>query len=91
MNSIKTLVILHRPIYPPLYKYSKLILDTYIALSKLGVDTYILSINPRSNRIIEIDNVIYREISKPKFVFMKLSTTRLLLRISGNELFSCIY
>lgn len=87
MNSIKTLVVLHRPIYPPLYGYSKLILDTYIALSKLGVDTYILSINPRSNRIIKIDNVIYREISEPKFVFMKLSTTRLLLRISGNELF----
>lgn len=86
MNSYKILVITHRPLYPPLYGYSKLVLDTYIALSKLGVSIYILSITPRNKYLFKLNSVIYREIPEHRLVFTKLLSTRLLLRISRGEL-----
>lgn len=84
---MNVLVLVHRPLYPPVYGYSRVIVDTYSALAEEGHSVYIISIIPKK-RIgrKDLNGVYYVELNEPIPVFVRLATTRILLRISRGEL-----
>ncbi|MET1159997.1 MAG: glycosyltransferase family 4 protein [Thermoprotei archaeon] len=86
---MRILVLTHRPVYPPLSGYSKVIIDTYRSIAEEN-RVMIITITPRRKtvRITNIDGVRYVEVPEPKQVFAKLLFTRAVLRISNGELIS---
>ena len=81
------LVLTHRPLYPPVYGYSRVITDTYSAIVSQGHRVCAVSIVPKRRVGKENFNEInYVELNEPLDVFTKLAITRALLRISRGEL-----
>ena len=81
------LVLTHRPLYPPVYGYSRVITDTYSAIVSQGHRVCVVSIVPKRRVGKENFNEInYVELNEPLDVFTKLAITRALLRISRGEL-----
>ncbi len=77
----------HRPLYPPVYGYSRVITDTYSAIVSQGHRVCVVSIVPKRRVGKENFNEInYVELNEPLDVFTKLAITRALLRISRGEL-----
>lgn len=77
----------HRPLYPPVYGYSRVIVDTYTVLASRGCRVCIVSVTARGRRHYRLaDKVDYVELSEPAQAFVKLALTRVFLRLTKGEL-----
>lgn len=83
---MRVLVLTHRPIHPPLYGYSRVILDTCRALSRLGLKVGVLTISPTRSSRAEVEGVSLISVREPRMVFARLLAPRALLRLSRGEL-----
>ncbi|WFO74806.1 glycosyltransferase family 4 protein [Desulfurococcaceae archaeon MEX13E-LK6-19] len=80
------LVLTHRPLYPPVYGYSRVITDTYMAIADKGHRVCIVSIVPKKKvGQKNLDGLDYIELNEPLKVFLKLAITRTLLRLGKGE------
>ena len=84
---LKILVLTHRPLYPPIYGYSRVIIDTYSAIAEKNHQVCIISITPKKKGLsMDFNGVKYIILREPFNTFLKLGTTRVLLRLSKGEL-----